>query len=88
MIACGSAGNTVQYAATIKTNRANVSGIHAILTKHCEVNTMSTENNSTPSADSRQLSIFTPQFDERIRRIEIEGVTHFSVMNILPERVK
>ena len=38
--------------------------------------------NSTHSADSRQLSIFTPQFDERIRRIEIEGVAYFSVLDI------
>jgi len=38
--------------------------------------------NFTHSADSRQLSIFTPQFDERIRRIEIEGVAYFSVLDI------
>ena len=43
---------------------------------------MSTENNSTTSANSRQLSIFTPHFDERIRRIEIDGVAYFSVLDI------
>ncbi len=31
----------------------------------------------------RQLSIFEPQFDERIRRVEIDGVTHFSVLDVL-----
>ena len=43
---------------------------------------MAVKPNSTPSADSRQLSIFTPHFDERIRRIEIDGVAYFSVLDI------
>ena len=43
---------------------------------------MAVKPNSTPSADSRQLSIFTPQFDERIRRIEIDGVMCFSILDV------
>lgn len=30
----------------------------------------------------RQLSIFEPQFDDRIRRVEIDGVMHFSVLDV------
>ena len=43
---------------------------------------MSTNSDSTHSADSRQLSIFTPHFDERIRSLKIEGVMYFSVLDI------
>ena len=85
---CSAIKNVLKYEHKQNASRADETNISATLTKHCEVNTMSTENNSTPSADSRQLSIFTPQFDERIRRIEIDGVAYFSVLNILPERVK
>lgn len=29
-----------------------------------------------------QLSLFTPQFDDRIRRQEVDGVTYFSVLDV------
>lgn len=29
-----------------------------------------------------QLSLFAPRFDERVRRVEIDGVTYFSVTDI------
>jgi len=32
---------------------------------------------------SGQLSLFTPQFDERVRRVEVDGVTYFSVLDVL-----
>lgn len=33
-------------------------------------------------SDTKQLSLFEPQFDQRIRRVEIDGVMHFSVLDI------
>ena len=85
---CSAVKNVLKYEHKRKATRVDVRHIGAGLAAQCRVNTMAVKPNSTPSADSRQLSIFTPHFDERIRRIEIEGVTHFSVLNILPERVK
>ena len=29
-----------------------------------------------------QLTLFTPQFDERVRRVEVDGVTYFSAIDI------
>jgi hypothetical protein len=39
-------------------------------------------NDHTPKSPERQLSLFEPQFDARIRRVEIEGVMHFSIYDI------
>lgn len=38
------------------------------------------DNGSTPSA-SRQLSLFETAMDNRIRRVEIDGVMHFSILD-------
>lgn len=40
------------------------------------------KNNSNTNSQPAQLSLFTPQFDSRIRRIEIDGVTYFSVLDV------
>ena len=82
MTYCIAAENVLRYEHKRNASRADATNTSATLINHCEVTTMSTENDSTHSADSRQLSIFTPQFDERIRRIEIEGVAYFSVLDI------
>ena len=82
MTYCSAVKNVIKYEHKRNASRADETNISATLTKHCEVTTMSANSDSTPSADSRQLSIFTPQFDERIRRIEIDGVMCFSVLDI------
>jgi len=81
MTYCIAAENVLRYDHKRNASRADARHINAALQTKWS-NTMSDIANSTHSADSRQLSIFTPQFDERIRRIEIEGVTHFSVLDI------
>ena len=43
---------------------------------------MKAKDHSTDSPDSRQMSLFAPQFDERIRRIEIDGVVCFSILDV------
>ena len=79
---CIAAGNVLKYEHKQKTSRVDARHIIRGSDQQSEVTTMSTENNSTHSADSRQLSIFTPHFDERIRSLKIEGVTHFSVIDV------
>ena len=58
MTYCIAAENVLTYDHKQKTSRADATNTSATLTNHCEVTTMSTNSDSTHSADSRQLSIF------------------------------
>lgn len=42
---------------------------------------MSAKHDSNPLPDSRQLTLFDAQFDSRIRRVEIDGVMYFSILD-------
>ena len=39
-------------------------------------------SNLTSKTPNLQLSLFAPQFDSRIRRIEIDGTTYFSILDV------
>jgi len=82
MTYCIAAENVLRYEHKQKTSRADARHIIRGSDQQSEVTTMSTNSDSTHSADSRQLSIFTPQFDERIRSLKIDGVMYFSVLDI------
>jgi hypothetical protein len=44
---------------------------------------MTTQSIVSPANSGNQLSLFSVQFDSRVRRVEINGVIHFSIFDVL-----